>query len=267
MRTENLLLRNWQSEVALFRQSLSAYDGSNPEHVHQIRIHIKKLRAYLDLYLQISKKKDAKPLFKETENLFSLLGKHRDIEINKLKVPGFAADDDELAELYLAWLQSLQHQLNAVPETLSRYPLAGLEQLTMVIKKEIENEKNEKLVSKMAAITHHILKKVKKRLEHFRRQAHRVRKDLKNLYYWSKISITHTGLSKKSLQQLSKILDLLGNLQDEEVSLRFMQNFHNTVLNNQQSYTLKTAEDKIEEQKTALFKKSHRGIEKFLNLL
>src|SRR5688500_14721449 len=131
MRKENLLLRHWELEVVLFQQNLSAYNGSNPEVIHEIRINIKKLRAYLQLYFLIGKKKDAKLLFKETEGLFSLLGKHRDIEINKLKVNDIAGNDAELAELYLAWLQGLQNELDSVSQTLSHYHLAGLKQLTI----------------------------------------------------------------------------------------------------------------------------------------
>ncbi|HEY0733165.1 MAG TPA: CHAD domain-containing protein, partial [Chitinophagaceae bacterium] len=83
MAAENILLHHWETELARLKENIHSYTNPDTEMTHKIRVGIKKLRAYFKLYLFIYKREETKELFKPTEDLFSLLGRHRNIQINK----------------------------------------------------------------------------------------------------------------------------------------------------------------------------------------
>ncbi|HEY0670406.1 MAG TPA: CHAD domain-containing protein [Sphingobacteriaceae bacterium] len=264
MQKDNFLITNWESEKNSFRNNLDAFDGINPELVHKIRVNIKKLRAYLSLYGLLYKNKFIKDLFKETEQLFSVLGQHRNFDILKENIDEDLNKDPILIQAYLAWLQTLQAELPSISDTLSHYRSTGLDQISKVLRRTIGPLDNIQLGRKTVSINRHLLKKVRVHLDHFKLNFHEIRKDLKRVFYQAKIS-AEVGISVKQLDLLNKTLDILGKIQDDEERLRFVHRYRKSSGIIRKSGELKSAELNIKLKKSAWLRKAKRSTLRFLD--
>jgi len=78
----NTLHVNWKKSQKDFSQAFTQLQQRiNPAAVHDIRVTIKRLRAYLDLYILIKKEPEWEYFLSKTEILFNVLGRHREVEI------------------------------------------------------------------------------------------------------------------------------------------------------------------------------------------
>src|SRR5215831_3746580 len=94
----NFLVQHWKKELQTFQENLAVLlKTSNTDAIHDLRVAVKKLRSYFKFYSEVFEEPNSL-LFVETEKLFSVLGKQRNIEIclellrhlNYLeKLPGF----------------------------------------------------------------------------------------------------------------------------------------------------------------------------------
>lgn len=260
---ENFLITNWKVELTALKQNIAPENIINTELIHKIRVSIKKLRAYLKLSILICGKKEIKYLFNETDDLFSILGDHRNIEINRQKVDEITDKNESVRRSYLAWLQAMQDKLPTIPETFSHYDPGTLDQVTLAIQEATDDLDDEHLANKTSAIVFQELKKIKKRMGHFRHNAHRIRIDMKTIYYWLSIFPSNLAFSETEINILDKALQKLGDVQDDEVSLRFIRQFQKAVPGNQGSEIFKTAKKNLEKSKKQYIKKAHRKMEKF----
>jgi len=84
MPDENPILIYWRSELQVFNKNLlSLQQQINEEATHDLRVAIKKLRSCFKIYSDLIEKKHKKELPAGFDSLFSILGKQRDIEMNK----------------------------------------------------------------------------------------------------------------------------------------------------------------------------------------
>ncbi|HEY0772321.1 MAG TPA: CHAD domain-containing protein [Sphingobacteriaceae bacterium] len=264
MQRDNFLIIHWESEKNLFLDSLDAFDVINPELIHKIRVNIKKLRTYLSLYGLLYKNKFINDLFKETEQLFSVLGQYRNFDILKENIDEDLNKDPILIQAYLAWLQTLQAELPSLSDTLSHYKSTGLDQISAVFRRTIGRLDSIQLGRKTVSINRHLLKKVRVYLDHFKLNFHEIRKDLKRVFYHAKIS-TEVGISVKQLDLLNKTLDILGKIQDDEERLRFVHRYRKSTGIIGKSEELKSAELNIKLKKSAWLRKAKRSTLRFLD--
>ena len=124
MVAENILLQHWESELTTLKENMYSYTTSDTEMTHKIRVGIKKLRAYFKLYFFIYKKEETKELFKDTVDLFSLLGKHRNIQINKEKVEAYLhAEHQPYLDVVQPRTERHDHGALRVSGDITRYPV------------------------------------------------------------------------------------------------------------------------------------------------
>ena len=88
MNTGNLVSLNWEKELQVFKKNMSVLRKNHRKNaLHDLRVAVKKLRAFLELGLLLSRdKEDARTLQAETilnytESLFTVSGRQRDLEI------------------------------------------------------------------------------------------------------------------------------------------------------------------------------------------
>src|SRR5262245_53032424 len=85
MPAANFILKHWNKQQTVFLKNLEGLKRQDKadtvEFVHDLRVATKKLRAYLKLLGILFGKKEYTALFEKTEELFNVLGKHRDIEM------------------------------------------------------------------------------------------------------------------------------------------------------------------------------------------
>ena len=83
MPADNFILKHWIKQQTVFLKNLEELKKQGKadtiEVVHDLRVATKKLRAYLKLLGILLEKKGYTTLFQKTEDLFNVVGKHRDI--------------------------------------------------------------------------------------------------------------------------------------------------------------------------------------------
>ena len=244
MSADNFLLSHWQREVESLKKHLRKFSTERIEVIHKFRINIKKLRAYLRLYLLISKRKTDRELFVETEKLFSVLGDHRNMELNKSHANKIFPENKELAIAFVTLLDNFQSGLG-VDSILKDYEPSGLDELTEVMEETMRNKDSETLMDEISGINNHYLKKAKKHMLHFAQNFHQIRKELKTIFYLSKISFPAAGFSKTDLDRLEEILSLLGEIQDREVTSDLLHKFHGSVKNEWEKHVVDRSINRI----------------------
>jgi CHAD domain-containing protein len=264
MPEENFLLSHWQSEVDSLKKHLKKFSSERLEQVHKFRINIKKLRAYLRLYLLISKRKEDRQLFRETENLFSVFGEHRNMELNKSRAKKLFPESREISFAYLSWLEDVQSKLD-VEVIIEQYDPSGLDELSGVMKENLKNKDGKELMNEISEINNKYLKKAKMHMHHFSKNFHQVRKELKTIFYLSKISFPLNGFSKAELERLEEILELLGRIQDIEVSRDLLYQFRETLKNEWGQHVVERCINSIILKKDEDMVKVQKKAEEFLN--
>ena len=130
--------------MQVFHENLLILQKSdNTEALHDIRVSIKKLRSYTKLFSEIFNK-DPKKLFAETKDLFSVLGRQRNIEISlelldHFKTKGSHSSMKKHLEFYLN--ETKQQSISA----LQQYKVDGLRSLTIEIEKTVSGIDDEKI--------------------------------------------------------------------------------------------------------------------------
>ena len=261
------ILRHWQHELKIFAKNFSVLQQQlNTEAIHDLRVAIKKLRSYFRLYLALSKKEDKDQLVKAKE-LFSILGRHRNLEMTKQLAVSLAPKDPQKTKALLVYLQLLQDQVaEYCLQAIQQYNPDDLDKLTMQMEKEFENFDENELHHETKNVIGSSIENIKDNLEDFHEKSHLVRKDLKNCFYWSRIFDEHLVFSKTEIKKVDQILDNLGNIQDQEVLITNLKNFRKAILSNtMKEYDLiKRMEDKAEKKREAALEKANQLTEELI---
>ncbi|HEY1870884.1 MAG TPA: CHAD domain-containing protein [Chitinophagaceae bacterium] len=256
----NPILRHWQTELEIFKKNFSLLQQKlNEDAIHDLRVAIKKLRSYFKLYLALSKKEDKGQLLK-TKALFSVLGRHRNLEITRQLSLSFAPKNSQKIKPLLVYLQLLQDQVaEYCLQAIQQYDIGELNKLTIQMIKEFENFEEHELHQETKNVIGSSIENVKDNLEDFHEKSHLVRKDLKNCFYWSKIFEEHLVFSKTEVKRMDHILDKLGNIQDHEVLITNLKNFRKAILSDamKEYDMIKKMEGKAEKKKDDLLEKAN----------
>lgn len=260
MAAENILLHHWETELTTLKENIHSYTKPDTEMTHRIRVGIKKLRAYFKLYLFIYKKEETKELFKPTEDLFSLLGRHRNIQINKERAE---ANLNPNHPFYLTWLENKEKSLPPIKDAIMSYSFINIDQLTEILRQDLSAADNDHFIKHIRKINKRLLKKTEVRMIHFKRNSHRIRKDLKQVFYLSRMIAPETEIKDKSIKRLENVLETLGNIQDDEESISLIKEFEQTdnALNKQ---SVVHSEQRIEKRKQHQLDKAHHKVKQYL---
>jgi CHAD domain-containing protein len=268
MPDENPILTYWRTELDAFNKNLSSLQAQiNEEATHDLRVAIKKLRSSFKLYSRLLKRKHDKGLPAGVNSLFSMLGKHRDIEMNKKLLVSFGGKNTTLLNPILLYLQLLQDQAAEYSRPcIQQFESKELETFTNNIDAGLEGLTNEEILSKTNDIIDSSLKKVEDDLKHFKDRSHLVRKQLKDVFYQSKMLHDKSMFSKLQLRTLDTILDSLGSVHDHEVLILNLKNFRKTILvNTMKEYVMiKKIEERVKKKKDDLLEKAYKSTEELI---
>jgi len=269
MPDENPILIYWRSELEVFTKNLlSLKEQINEEAIHDLRVAIKKLRSCFKTYSALINKKPQKELPAGVSSLFSILGRHRNIEMSKKLLLPLGGKNANLLKPILVYLQLLQDQASEYSRpSIQQFQLGRLETLTNQIGTGLEHLNKEEILSKTNEIVDSSLKKVEDDLKHFKEKSHLVRKKLKDVFYQSKMFHGKSLLTKPQLKTLDTILDHLGNIQDHEVLILNLKNFRKTILSNKmKEYSMiKRIEERAKKKKDELLEKAYRSTEELIS--
>jgi len=269
MPDENPILIYWISELQAFTKNLlSLKEQINEDAIHDLRVVIKKLRSCFKIYSDLIKKKPRKELAAGVSSLFSILGRHRNIEMSKKLLLSLGGKNATLLKPILVYLQLLQDQASEYSRPLiQQFQPGKLETLTNEIRTGLQDLNNEAILSGANEIVDSSLKKVEDDLKHFKERSHLVRKQLKDVFYQSKMFHGKNLLTKPQLKNLDTILDHLGNIQDHEVLILNLKNFRKTILSNKlKEYSMiKRIEGRVKKKKDDLLEKAYLSTEELIS--
>jgi len=269
MPDENPILIYWISELQAFTKNLlSLKEQINEDAIHDLRVAIKKLRSCFKIYSDFIKKKPRKELAAGVSSLFSILGRHRNIEMSKKLLLSLGGKNATLLKPILVYLQLLQDQASEYSRPLiQQFQPGKLETLTNEIRTGLQDLNNEAILSGANEIVDSSLKKVEDDLKHFKERSHLVRKQLKDVFYQSKMFHGKNLLTKPQLKNLDTILDHLGNIQDHEVLILNLKNFRKTILSNKlKEYSMiKRIEGRVKKKKDDLLEKAYLSTEELIS--
>src|SRR6476620_5614985 len=268
MPDENPILIYWRSELQVFNKNLlSLQQQINEEATHDLRVAMKKLRSCFKIYSDLIEKKHKKELPADFDSLFSILGKQRDLEMNKKLLLSFAGKNTALVSPILVYLQLLQDQaVEYGRPSIQQFESKKLETLTNKMEAGLENLNGEELLSKANEIVNSSVEKVEDDLKHFKERSHLVRKQLKDIFYQSKMFHGKGLFTKSQLKKLDTILDHLGNIHDHEVLISNLKTFRKTILaNTMKEYAMiKRIEERAEKKKDTLLERAYRSTEELI---
>lgn len=261
MPADNFIVRHWNAERKIFDQNfLLLKEKLSADPIHDLRVAVKKLRSYLKLHGILFNRTDFKHTFEKTNQLFSVLGKHRNVEITKQLLPSFTGKNKAVPGSLVIYLELLQEQVTPFcQQTIQEYDKKPLDELTNQLEKDIEGLTTDDLINKIKDVIISSIEDVEDNLKHFQKKSHLVRKLLKDIYYWLKTLPEGIVLTKSETKMANKILDHLGSIQDHEVLTANIKSFRKIILTStQKDYDLiKDIEAKAKKKKETLLKKAH----------
>ena len=268
MPDENPILIYWQSELQAFTKNLlSLKEQINEEAIHDLRVAIKKIRSCFKMYSGLIKKRHKKELPGGIDSLFSILGKHRNIEMSKKLLISLGGKNAAILNPILVYLQLLQDQAGEYGRSsIQKFESKELEALTNRMETEFESLSNVEILSKATEIVDSSLKNVEDDLKHFKERSHQVRKKLKDTFYQSKMLHSKNLLTKPQLKTLDTILDHLGNVHDYEVLISNLKTFRKTILTNtmKEYAMIKRIEGRAKKKKDGLLDQAYSSTEELI---
>ncbi len=233
------------------------------EPVHDIRVATKKLRALLSLYMLLKKESEWEYYFNSTQNLFDVLGRHRDAETCLSLTIVY---EKETTTSCKDWKNHLQSQLKTTRawanQEVHRYHKKELAKVGILLKQDSSLTDRNKFLKDLTAIIYTHLSETKK---HFR-QPHLVRKKLKEVYYWIALFADDKVIASWYPEELHSILDDLGAWQDNEILDVRMKHFRKDYL--PKPFTeyeqLKKFQDKIKDTKSMLIKTANSKVRSWI---
>jgi CHAD domain-containing protein len=222
-----IILRHWNRQVRKFNTCLGALKKQyNSDSLHDLRVSVKKLRAYLDAIHLSNKEADYTADFKSTENLFKLLGKHRDLELGlgMLKLSG--EKSGVKLEFFSGVLQNaLQRSNNHLQPVIEQFDENALASLTLKMQDGLKDVDSNEFSRSLISTVKTNYERIKGRMTYFDHHIHDIRKSLKNIHYQAEILPVEQTQPFLPLSKTKKILDHLGDWQDHEMLVKKMKHF------------------------------------------
>ncbi len=227
------LVQHWKKQQKIFLANLVLLrQKSGSTAIHDWRVAVKKLRSYLKLCFLILEKKYEKDLLNSTEKLFRTMGKQRDIEMSQGLL---TATEKENTATYPSFRSHLDFAFSAaekrMKDVLQNYDPGELQKALESIKAGFSQVSEETLKEQTIHIIKKQIKKISILLKDIsKKNAHQLRKLMKDLLYWVSICPFPSPIDPGRLKKLNKILDRLGDWQDQEVFLLYSRHFRNDLL-------------------------------------
>lgn len=209
----NIILKNWLLQEKVFNENLiSSRKRPTKISVHDLRVAVKKMRSYLRLKEELMND-EWKELFSKISALFKSFGRLRDYDmslnlIRKMEQKEFSSFiflKEYLSvnrSLTRRWAKQDALKFNAQEPDVFNQQFDSLE------------GRKEEVCEKIIQLSALKIKKVKTLAKHFQKNAHEIRKHLKDMYYWLKICPKDLSEEFINMKVLDRILTYLGNWQD-----------------------------------------------------
>lgn len=223
MNEENLILKNWLQQKKVFIDNLViSRKLPTKDSVHDLRVAVKKMRSYLRLNEELTKEEWENSFF-EIRDLFKTFGRLRDFDMPlelgrnyerkwQITIPAFKEYLCVNRSLARRWSKEAAKKFNEQLPVFDHH-FSSFNSLSVA-------ETSEKLI----ALSFEKIKKVKRLKKHFQKNAHEIRKQLKDVLYWLKI-IPKESQKLIDTKDLDRLLTYLGTWQDHFILNRMITQY------------------------------------------
>jgi len=256
MEGNNLILKNWLQQEKVFNDNLIlSRKRATKISVHDLRVGVKKKRSYLRLKQQFTCE-EWKESFSKIATLFKSFGRLRDYDMSLTLIRKF--ERKELLSFiffkeYLSVNRSLTRKWAKQDAIKFNEPEPDIfsEQFKLI------TGTNTEISERIIQLSTLKIKKVKNLAKHFHKNAHEIRKQLKDVYYWLKICPKVLAESFINMKVLDRVLNYLGNFQDHFIlKKKIKQYIKDLPKRNEEKEMLKSLDKKLETSQKEILNKA-----------
>ena len=245
MAANNLILKNWLLQEKAFNENL-ILSRKRPTKisVHDLRVAIKKMRSYLRLKKDLIKD-EWKESFTKISTLFKSFGRLRDYDMSLTLIRKL--ERKELLS-FILFKEYLSVNRSLTRKWAKQDALKFNEKEPDVFNQQFNSLQGskEEVCEKIIQLSALKIKKVKTLAKHFQKNAHEIRKQLKDLYYWLKICPKDIAEDFMNMRTLDRILTYLGNWQDHVILKKKIKQYKQDLpKRNEEKVMLKDLEKKL----------------------
>ena len=243
MEGSNLILKNWLQQERIFNDNL-ILSRKRPTKisVHDLRVAVKKKRCYLRLKQQLTGE-DWRELFSKISTLFKSFGRLRDYDMSLILIRKLERKEFQ-SFIYFKEYLSVNRSLTRKWTKQDALKFNNQEPDAFNQQFNFLQGSDEEICEKIIQLSALKIKKVKTLAKHFQKNAHEIRKHLKDVYYWLKICPKDPGFI--NIRVLHRILSYLGNWQDHFVlKKKIKQYIQDLPKRNEEKIMLKDLEKKL----------------------
>ena len=245
MAANNLILKNWLLQEKAFNENI-ILSRKRPTKisVHDLRVAIKKMRSYLRLKKELIKD-EWKESFSKISALFKSFGRLRDYDMSLTLIRKL--ERKELLS-FILFKEYLSVNRSLTRKWAKQDALKFNEREPDVFNQQFDSLQGskEEVCEKIIQLSALKIKKVKTLAKHFQKNAHEIRKQLKDLYYWLKICPKDIAEDFMNMRTLDRILTYLGNWQDHVILKKKIKQYKQDLpKRNEEKVMLKDIEKKL----------------------
>jgi CHAD domain-containing protein len=244
----NLLYEHWKMERQHFERNLNKLKKTiTIKAVHDIRVCIKKMKAYRNLFYLLNED-ESRIKFKQTNKLFDVLGKLRNIHICLELIADHEkkGDNNNCPDLRDFLNGKIKQAKSWSKRSIKNYNEKELSEFELLLAAMQTNNQEESIESKINSKL--------KELEEMTSQPHEIRRGLKKVSYWIKTLPEEQADQNYKTEKLNDVTDQLGAWQDHEVLLKEIRYFTKEFLpsSSDENKRLKALQKIIKEKKQSL---------------
>src|SRR6186997_368806 len=245
MAGNNLISKNWLQQKKVFNENL-ILSRKRPTKlfVHDLRVAVKKMRSYLRLKEELTKD-EWKESFSKISALFKSFGRLRDYDMS-LNLLRKLERKEFLSFIYFKEYLSVNRSLTRKWVKQDAFKFNDQEPDIFNKQFDLLPGTNQEVCEKIIQLSALKIKKVKNLTKHFQKNAHEIRKQLKDLYYWLKICPKGLAEGFINIKILDRLLTYLGNWQDHVIlKKKIKQYIQDLPKRNEEKIKLKELEKKL----------------------
>ena len=265
MEGSNLILKNWLQQEIIFNDNL-ILSRKRPTKisVHDLRVAVKKKRSYLRLKQQFTGK-EWKESFSKISALFKSFGRLRDYDMS-LSLVRKLERKELLSFIFFKEYLSVNRSLTRkwAKQNATKFnehePDVFTEQFKLI------TGSNAEIAERIIQLSALKIKKVKNLAKHFYKNAHEIRKQLKDVYYWLKICPKNLVEGFINMKVLDRVLNYLGEFQDHFIlKKKIKQYIKDLPKRNEEKEVLKSLGKKSETAQKEILNKAFKKWEGIAN--
>lgn len=251
---DNLILQNWRLQKKVFTDSLLiCRKRPTKGSVHDLRVAVKRIRSYLRLKKRISGD-DWKGLLSGILALFKSFGKLSDFEMSITLIRQQERNENLSFENFREYL-NVNRVLTRkwVRRDAIKFNTGELDALDQQFNFDLTDQE---ICEKIIQYSLSKIKKVEMLSRHFQRNAHKIRKQLKDVYHWLRICPEDFTENFIRMKPFDQVLKNLGSWQDHDVLRKKIDQYTKDLATNEEKGILKALDTKLAGLQVDLLKKA-----------